>query len=247
MGIDVSPNMVTTYNTRAREAGIPETCVYAASGDLFDKSDPTPAAFSGAEWQGFDLATVGFGFHHFEDVVFAAQQLKGRVRPGGAVVITDFVEGGDLKVDENGEPIPGSEGNHAIHKHGHGHDHGHGHGHGHVHGHGHDHDNGHAHAHQHNHEHEHKHDDYQHASPDDRNHDTDDSSPEFLKKMTDSVVVPHFTLDGVREIFIKAGFVDVDVFAAKEKSYMEFGGKKLYRTVLYAKARRPFEEEKSEL
>jgi hypothetical protein len=64
--------------------------------------------------------------------------------------------------------------------------------------------------------------------------------------MTDSIVVPSFTLDGVREFFTKAGFVDIDVFGSKEKSYMELGDSKLYRTVLYAKARRPFEE-KSEL
>ncbi|KAL7773673.1 hypothetical protein CFE70_003639 [Pyrenophora teres f. teres 0-1] len=48
----------------------------------------------------FDIATVGFGFHHFEDVVYAAGQLKQRLRPGGVLVINDFLEGGDVLVDE---------------------------------------------------------------------------------------------------------------------------------------------------
>jgi hypothetical protein len=129
-----------------------------------------------------------------------------------------------------------------VHKHGK-HEHGHGHGHGHNHGHGHANGNGHGHGHGHDHKHD---DDHKHASDDNKKHDLADKSPEFIKKMSDSIVVPHFTLDGVREFFTKAGFVDVDVFPLKERSYMEFGGKKMYRTILFAKGRRPFEE-KSEL
>jgi hypothetical protein len=66
--------------------------------------------------------------------------------------------------------------------------------------------------------------------------------------MSASVVVPHFTIDGVKKFFTEAGFVDVDVITMEEKSYMEFAGKKLWRTILFARGRRPFEEsEKSEL
>lgn len=65
--------------------------------------------------------------------------------------------------------------------------------------------------------------------------------------MADSIVVPHFTLEGVRTFFTEAGFVDVDVITLKERSYMEFAGKKLWRTILIAKGRRPEREGKSEL
>jgi hypothetical protein len=42
--------------------------------------------------------------------------------------------------------------------------------------------------------------------------------------------------------------VDVDVITLEERSYMEFAGKKLWRTILIAKGRRPVDEaEKSEL
>jgi SAM-dependent methyltransferase len=246
-GIDISPNMVSTYNSRARDAGLSSDIVNAVVGDLFNKSDPSPSALSGPEFWNYDLATVGFGFHHFEDVVYAAKQLKERLRPGGVLVINDFLEGGDFLVDENGEMNEGSEGNHAVHSHGHGHDHG-----GHGHGHKHDHEHGHDHGHKLDNEndrqtsgHNHGHGDAHHKE---EKHDIDESNPEFKKKMADSIVVPHFTLEGVEKFFIEAGFVDVDVKTMKERSYMEFAGKKMWRTILFARGRQPTEEEgKSEL
>jgi SAM-dependent methyltransferase len=231
-GIDISPNMVETYNARARDAGLSEEVVSAVVGDLFDKTNPTPSELSGSEFFGFDLVTVGFGFHHFEDVVYAAGQLKDRLRPGGVLVINDFLEGGDVLAGEDGEPIEGTEGNHAVH----------GHKHGHEHGHGHKHDDESAQNREHHHGHHH------HADDAEKKHDIGESTPEFRKKMQASIVVPHFTIEGVRKFFTEAGLVDVDIITMKQRSYMEFGGKKMWRTILFAKGRRPFEsEEKSEL
>ena len=220
-GIDISPNMVSTYNTRARDAGLSEDVVNAVVGDLFDKSDPNSEALRAKRFWNFDIATVGFGFHHFEDVVFAARQLKERLRPGGVLVINDFLEGGDLLAGEDGSMIEGSEGNHAVHGHGHHHGHGEEKGSG-------SHDHGHDHGHHHHHDAEKK-------------HDVGDSNPEFRQKMNASIVVPHFTIDGVKQFFTEAGFVDVDVITMEEKNYMEFGGKKLWRTILFARGRRPME------
>jgi SAM-dependent methyltransferase len=231
--------MVSTFNTRATSAGLSPSTVHAVVGDLFDKSDPSPKHLHAPEWMNFDLATVGFGFHHFEDVVHSAKQLKERLRPGGVLVINDFLEGGDVKADEEGKMVEGNEGNHAVHGlgHGHGHGHGHSHAHDHAHDHAHHHSDGHSDGHSHHHHHN-----------ENTKHDTDETSPSFTKKMNDSVVVPHFTLDGVKEFFTKAGFVDIEVFTLNEKSYMEFAGKKLWRTILIAKGRRPGgSEEKSEL
>jgi predicted O-methyltransferase YrrM len=42
-------------------------------------------------------------------VVYSAKQLLGRLRPGGVLVINDFLEGGDLKADNEGRAIEGSE------------------------------------------------------------------------------------------------------------------------------------------
>ncbi|KAJ4369136.1 hypothetical protein N0V83_006220 [Neocucurbitaria cava] len=227
-GLDISTGMVSTYNERARAANVPESTVKAVVGDLFDKSNPSPSKLSGPEWHNFDLAAVGFGFHHFEDVVHSARQLKERLRPGGVLAINDFLEGGDLLADENGDPIPESAGNHAVHNHNHGHGHGH----------GHDHKKEHKHSHHSEHHHHDKHEE--------NKHDLDDSSPEFRAKMNNSIVVPHFTVEGVKKFFAEAGFVDIDVTTMKERSYMEFAGKKLWRTILFARGRRPADE-KSEL
>lgn len=244
-GIDVSPGMVAKFNARMKEAGLSTDTVHAIEGDLFDNSNPSPPDFSGLEWQDFDIATVGFGFHHFEDVVLAAKQLKERLRPGGVLVINDFLEGGDLKADEQGNPIEGSEGNHAIHKHEHHHGHEHSHGDDGTHGpsRGHHHSHGHRHSRGHHHNHGHHHHDK------DLKHDTDEATPDFKTKMHDSIVVPHFTIDGVKQFFIEAGFVDVDVITLPERSYMEFAGNRVWRTILVAKGRRPEESqvEKSEL
>lgn len=226
-GIDVSPNMVTEYNKRARDAGIAESTVHAVHGNLFDKNDPSPTQFDPPEWRNFDIATVGFGFHHFEDVVFAARQLKERLRPGGVLVINDFVEGGDLLADEDGKPLENSEGTHLGPFHGHSH--------------------GHTHGHHHHHNPQHDSDGKNHSHKHNTEHD-ETNTPEFKKKMNASIVVPHFTIDGVKKFFAEAGFVDVEVVPLEERSYMEFGGQKLWRTIFIARGRKPVEEAgKSEL
>ncbi|KAF2872981.1 S-adenosyl-L-methionine-dependent methyltransferase [Massariosphaeria phaeospora] len=214
-GLDISPNMTENYNARARTAGLPPSIVSAATGDLFDKADPQPAEFSGPEWLGFDLATVGFGFHHFEDVTHAARCLKERLRPGGVLLINDFLEGGDMLADGEGKPVPGTEGDHTKHVHHHGKQHG-------------------EHSHQH-HSHSHSHGEHQQGAQKEELSET----AEDLQKMDASIVTPHFTIEGVKQFFTEAGFEDVDVVLMEEKVYMEFTGKPLFRTVLFAKGRRP--------
>lgn len=209
-GIDVSPNMVATYNARAQAAGLSVTKISAVVGDLFDKENPSP---TGTGWDGFDLATAGFAFHHFEDVVHAAKCLKERLRPGGVLVISDFLEGGDLKADENGEPMEGTEGTWAMHHH-------------------------HHHHHSHKHGEEHSHGDHEAAGKEEEGWDQ--------QKMAASIVVFSFTVEGVKKFFAEAGLVDVDVVTMKQRVYMEFGGQKMWRTILFAKGKRPLEA-KSEL
>lgn len=228
--IDVSPNMVTTYNARAHAAGFSIDVMNAVVGDLLDAENPSP---TGAEWDGFDVATAGFAFHHFNDVVLAARRLKERLRPGGVVVISDFLEGGDLKADEEGNPVEGSEGTWAVHHH---HGDGHRHGYGHEHGHEHEHGHGHVHGHE---EGQHRH----HNVMDAGNHG---EFPHNKMKASIRVEGASFTVDGVKRFFTEAGLIDVDVVTMQERVYMEFAGQKLWRTVLFARGRRPAEA-KSEL
>jgi SAM-dependent methyltransferase len=200
--------MVASFNARARTAGLSASTINAVVGDLFDKQDPSP---TGAEWDRFDLATASFAFHHFEDVVHAARCLKERLRPGGVLMINDFLEGGDLKADERGEPIEGSEGSWAPHHH-HGH-HGHGHGHG---------------------KKEHGHHHHEPAK-------AEDETGWDRAKMAASVVVPSFSIEGVNKFFTEAGLVDVDVVTMDKRVYIEMGGQMLWRTILFARGRRPVE------
>jgi SAM-dependent methyltransferase len=225
--------MVDIYNTRA-QAAVAElypSKINAVVGDLFSKSDPNPASLSGPEYHDFDLATVGFGFHHFEDVVHASRCLKERLRSGGVLLFSDFLQGGDLLVGEDGKPVEGSEGDHMVHHH-----------HGHSHGHDHGHDHGHQEQHHDSHHGGHHHTsaaEQTSASP--ATNEINNDSTKDLSTMNASIVVPSFTIDGVKEFLTEAGFVDVDIMVMEQKAYMEFGGKKMYRTVFFARGRRPLE------
>lgn len=65
--------------------------MFAVVGDLTVPGDPRPAALSGPEFFDFDVAVLGLGFHHFENPALSAQRLVERLRPGGVLVILDFV------------------------------------------------------------------------------------------------------------------------------------------------------------
>lgn len=65
-------------------------------GNLILPSDPRPSAFTAPEFGSFDLASVTSGFHHFDDCDLAAKRLTERLRPGGVLLIVDFLpHGGD--------------------------------------------------------------------------------------------------------------------------------------------------------
>jgi SAM-dependent methyltransferase len=69
--------------------------MFAVVGDLAVPSEPNPSSLSGPEFNNFDLAVVGGGFHHFEDPELAAARLVERLRPGGVLLIWDFLPHGD--------------------------------------------------------------------------------------------------------------------------------------------------------
>jgi SAM-dependent methyltransferase len=122
--------MVSVYNRNAYNQGLTPDFMAASVGNLLDPVDPSPAEFAGSEWFNFDLAVVGLGFHHFEDPTLAAARLAERLRPGGVLMIIDFMphaHHGEIEIEGGSGPGEGSSQRH-----------GHGHGHGHCHDHGHD-------------------------------------------------------------------------------------------------------------
>jgi len=117
--------MVLVYNRNAQNQGLPPEFMSASIGNLIDPADPSPADFRGEEWFNFDLAVVGLGFHHFEDPALAAARLAERLRPGGVLMIIDFMphaHHGEIEVEGNRGSASGEGGSHG-HGHGHGHEH----------------------------------------------------------------------------------------------------------------------------
>ncbi|KAI8627065.1 S-adenosyl-L-methionine-dependent methyltransferase [Xylariaceae sp. FL1651] len=119
VGMDISENMIAAYNTGAENQGLSPKEMHAVLGDL---TSPTVSDdLSAPELFGFDIAVVGGGFHHFGDPELAAKRLVERLKPGGVLLIWDFMPHGPLH-------------HHDQHQHHHGHhDHDQAHGHGDTH------------------------------------------------------------------------------------------------------------------
>lgn len=99
VGIDISQNMVAEYNKRFSEPSSKAETIspqpeklnaYAIVGDLLDPTG-VPASLEDKKYYNFDLAVVGGGFHHFENVELATQSLTDRLKPGGVLIIWDFL------------------------------------------------------------------------------------------------------------------------------------------------------------
>jgi SAM-dependent methyltransferase len=92
VGIDLSENMVKAYNERfaATSDDAPTLNARAVVGDLLDPAG-TSSPLSGPEFHNFDLAAIGFGFHHFDDLSLATERLVARLKPGSVFLIADFV------------------------------------------------------------------------------------------------------------------------------------------------------------
>jgi SAM-dependent methyltransferase len=214
--------MVSSYNSRAAEAlqslqSTPGTdsqslpTLTATVGDLF--CTPPDPSLASPEFFNFDIAVSSFAFHHFADPVLSAERLAERLRPGGVLLIADFLTGGEEivgKVDGPTHPYAHAH-HHQSNEHEHGLEHNH------------EHQHQHQHQHQREHEHGHKH----------------DAPLDVLDDMNASIVTHSFTAEGITAIFEKAGLVDVDVSIMKERVYLEFTGTKAWRTVFFAKGRKP--------
>lgn len=88
----------------------------AFHGNLCVPEDQDPEAFRDGKFSGFDLAVVGLGFHHFDDPDLAAKRLAARLKPGGVLLIIDF-----LPHAPHGSDSGGHDG-HDHHHHHHHHD-----------------------------------------------------------------------------------------------------------------------------
>ena len=91
-GIDLSANMVAKYKDLAASSSVASIKnAVARVGDLITEDEP-PAELSGSDLQGFSVAAVTVGLHHFANPGLAIQRLASRLRPDGVLMIIDFVE-----------------------------------------------------------------------------------------------------------------------------------------------------------
>ncbi|KAF2199358.1 S-adenosyl-L-methionine-dependent methyltransferase [Delitschia confertaspora ATCC 74209] len=246
-GMDISPKMVDVYNRNAKDAGVLGDKMFAIEADIFYRGHNPEV--QKPEYFDFDIIAVGFAFHHFENARNAARDLYGRLRPGGALLLTEFLADGDIEVyngedvstketkrDEPGvakaEKMPNGKGS-VHHQHG-------------FHHYGAHHHNSHDRS-------SHDHGSQHHTPPQKPNAQgpdqeintptkslsVEDLTVTHMEDMNKSISVPSFSVPGVTLFLMKAGFVDIDVSVISGKFYMEFGGKKMYRTALLAKGRKP--------
>ncbi|KAK3116521.1 hypothetical protein LTR53_003009 [Teratosphaeriaceae sp. CCFEE 6253] len=68
-GVDISEKMVELYNEAARSSGLEPERANAVVGDLL--AETIPEQLSGPDYEQFDVAVIGLGFHHFEDPALA--------------------------------------------------------------------------------------------------------------------------------------------------------------------------------
>ena len=96
--------MVDKFNAEAREAGMSEAQMRAVRGDLLA---PMGGLLGDPEFHGFDLAVMSMALHHVDDPKAMVARLVERVKPGGTVVVIDWIPSDDLP------PMDRSHGHHS--------------------------------------------------------------------------------------------------------------------------------------
>ncbi|KAG8355049.1 hypothetical protein FVEN_g6970 [Fusarium venenatum] len=101
-GLDISPAMAEQYNKMALKAGYTPTKMHAIQGDMIEpESTPCPELDTPAFFN-FDLIVMCMALHHIEDPDNMILQLSKRLRPGGLLLIIDWVSHSDSKGGEGG-------------------------------------------------------------------------------------------------------------------------------------------------
>ena len=104
--------MVEKFNSEAREAGMTEAQIRAVRGDLLA---PIEGQLESQEFYDFDLAVMSMALHHVEDPKIMIAKLVERLRPGGTVVIIDWIPSGRSSSDSHGSHADEKKDGHGQH------------------------------------------------------------------------------------------------------------------------------------
>lgn len=90
--------MVDEYNSRASSAN---PSFHAIAGDLCSLQGVSDDLRDNPDLYEFDMAGITLGFHHFEHRQLCLSRLAERLRPGGVLMVVDFVDSmeGDFQHD----------------------------------------------------------------------------------------------------------------------------------------------------
>ena len=81
--------MVAAYNARFSSPSSTGFTASAVVGNLL--TSPLPAHLNDPKYFNFDIAVIGLGFHHFENLALCLQRLQDRLKPGGTLLILDLL------------------------------------------------------------------------------------------------------------------------------------------------------------
>ncbi|KAH7246392.1 S-adenosyl-L-methionine-dependent methyltransferase [Fusarium tricinctum] len=101
-GMDISSGMADQYNAMALKAGYTPTKMQAVQGDLIDPELTPSAELDTAAFFNFDLVVMCMALHHIENYENMILQLSKRLRPGGILLIVDWVAQSDQSSLQNG-------------------------------------------------------------------------------------------------------------------------------------------------
>ncbi|EED17468.1 conserved hypothetical protein [Talaromyces stipitatus ATCC 10500] len=113
LGLDVSENMVATYNQRVQEAGISSEKMSAKVGDLL--AETVSEGLQGPKYYDFDIIIIGMALHHFPDPQLAMKRFTDRIQKGGVLWIVEMLE--DHGSEQEHKRIS-PESAQTVHKHG---------------------------------------------------------------------------------------------------------------------------------
>ncbi|CAD6585424.1 MAG: hypothetical protein ASARMPREDX12_001996 [Alectoria sarmentosa] len=100
-GIDVSDSMVDKFNAGARDAGRSEIQMHAVRGDLLA---PAQGSLESQDFYGFDLAIMSMALHHIDNPEAMIAKLVERLKPGGTVLIIDWIPSKTAVFRSDGSP-----------------------------------------------------------------------------------------------------------------------------------------------
>lgn len=83
--------MLKEFDRLRTEAGHSEEKMRAVWGDLLDPAGTPGPELDGPEFRDFDVVAMGYALHHVDDTQNMIQKLSERLRPGGTLLIIDFI------------------------------------------------------------------------------------------------------------------------------------------------------------